>query len=642
MVLSIPIQTLAQETAPSLQEVTSLCEKLPRDRTLELTGLGAATFGDLDFNQKEDTAELTNGVCIRGKDWTVEAASLKATGVSAQPVVTALEARLQVGDFTLGSETLVVEDEAMQLTEVQFIGGPEGAVTGAAARATYAFSTGEFTLDDVWALGRGYRVSGARATLSGETLVFDTAVATTCTCGPPLYTVSAPELRVEEAGRVVVRNGVLNVGGAAFKLAPELDLSDPSSLRLPVRVDTLEGVGRTLQTRLPLRNGFALSAGVTGLGETRPSTPFGLLHLDRPGLEAIIGRGPWGVQADVRFFEPLSDAFTVSFGLRNHLWALEDFLREGAVSLGGAHTWPGPLGDDSLRLTGSATVAVSGQKLGDAFITAPRIAASAETAYTSPETPLGRFGLRTGASVSVYPTLDRVQYGLRVAPSWRLEHPPFTGTLTFDRLLTNSASPFSIRLDRLVPLSALFGSAAVAGDLRGGGEVGVTTTFGYNFLPEPNKNSFRSLFLTARAAVPVAFGEDAFFTLTPTFDLELARVLEPRFDPDTRAFVAAGVGLANETFGVGLYARYNLLPEVRRLDVLEVSGSAPVHVGERVTLEPFLALNFAGPLTGAGPLRVSGMGLSFTYQSCCGTVTAGYKQLRGEGAATLALEPGGP
>ena len=633
MVLSISTQTSAQGTVPTPQEVTSLCERLPSSPTLELTGLGAATFGDFDVN---GDVVLTNGVCVRGEGWTLEAASLQATGVSAQPVVTALEARLQVGDFTLESETLVVE-EAMQLTGVQFVGGPEGAVTGAAARATYAFTTGAFTLDDVWASGRGYRVSGARATLSGETLVFDEAVATTCTCGPALYTVSAPELRVEAAGRVLVRNGVLNVGGAALRLAPELDLSDPSSLRLPLRVDTLEDVGRTLQlTKLPLGDGFALTAGVTGLGETRPSAPFGLLHLDRPGLGAIVGRGPWGVQADVRLFEPLNDTLTLSFGLRNHLWALEDFLREGYLSFNGVRTLTGPLGDDSLRLTGNATVAVSGQKLGDGFVTAPRAAASTEAVYASPDTPLGRFGLRAGASVSVYPTLARVQYGLHVAPSWRLERAPFTGALTFDRLLTNSASPFSIRLDRLEPSATLLGSAAVAGNLRGGGDAGVTTTFGYNFLPEPNKNSFRTLLLSARAAVPVFS-----FTLTPTFDVELARVLEPRFDPDTRAFVAAGLGLHNENFGAGLYARYNLLPEVRRLDVVEVSGSAPVHVGE-IALEPFLALNVAGPLTGAGPLRVSGAGLSFTYQSCCGTLTAGYRQLRGEATTTLALEPGTP
>ena len=638
--------TSAQETVstlyPSLQEVQTLCERLPSDRTLELAGLGVATFGDFNINQKEDAVTLINGVCVRGEGWTLEAASLHAANVSTEPVITASAAVLRVGDWRLESDTLLADGAAMQLAEVRFTDGSQG-VTGAAARATYAFSTASFVLDDVWALGRGYRVSGAWATLSDETLVFDEAVATTCTCGPVLYTVSAPELRVEEAGRVVVRNGVLNVGGAALRLAPELDLSDTSSLRLPVRVDTLEGVGRTLQlTRLPLRNGFALTAGVTGLGETRPSAPFGLLHIDRPGLGAVVGRGPWGVQADVRFFEPLNGAFTVSFGLRNHLWALEDFLREGYVSLGGAHTWPGPLGDDSLRLTGSATAAVSGQKLGDAFVIAPRIAVSAEAAYTFPKTPLGSFGLRTGASVSVYPTLDRVQYGFRVAPTWRLERPPFTGTLTFDRLLTNSASPFSVRLDRLEPLSALLGSAAVTGDLRGGGNAGVTTTFGYNFLPEPNKNSFRTFFLSARAALPLASNKsDASFTLTPTFELELARVLEPRFDPDTRAFVAAGVGLSNENFGAGLYARYNLLPEVRRLDVLELSGSAPLHVGE-ITLEPFLALNLAGVVTGAGPLRVSGAGLSFTYRSCCGTVTAGYKQLRGEAAATLALEPGTP
>ena len=629
----------AQTTLPARE---TPCERLPSDRTLELAGLGAATFGDINFNQKEDAATLTNGVCVRGEGWRLEAASLKAMNVMTQPVITASEARLQIGDWAVESETLLAESEVMQLTEVRFVGGLEGAVTGAAARATYAFTTGEFTLDDVWALGQGYRVSGARATLSGETLIFDNAVATTCTCGPAFYTVSSPELRVEEAGRVFVRNGVLNVGGAAFKLAPELDLSDPSSLRLPVRVDTLEGVGRTLQTRLPLGDGFALTAGVTGLGETRPSAPFGLLHINRPGLGAVAGRGPWGVRADVRLFEPLNDTLTVSFGLRNHLWELEDFLREGYVSLSGARTLTGPFGDDSLRLTGNATVAVSGQRLGDAFVIAPRAALSAEAAYISPETPVGRFGLRTGASVSVYPTFDKIQYGFRLAPSWRLERGPFTSSLTFNQLFTNSASPFSVRLDRLVPLSALFGSAAVTGDLRGGGEVGVTTTFGYNFLPESNKNSLRALLLTARAAVPVAFAEDVSFTLTPTFDLELARVLEPRFDPDTRAFVALGVGLYNENFGADLYARYNLLPEVRRLDVLEVSGSAPVHVGERITLEPFLALNLVGPLTGAGPLRVSGVGLSFTYRSCCGTLTAGYKQVRGEAATTLALEPGAP
>ncbi len=624
----------AQTTLPTQ---ATPCER-PSSRTIGLTGLGTATSGELSYRTREDAAELTNGVCIRGEGWTVEANSLQAIGVMTEPVVTASAAVLRVGEWTLESTLLTVESEAMQLTGVRFTGGSEGTVMGEAAHATYAFSTGEFTLDDVWALGRGYRVSGARATLSGETLVFDNAVATTCTCGPALYTVSAPELRVEEAGRVVVRNGVLNVGGAALKLAPELDLSDTSSLRLPVRVDTLEGVGRTLQlTRLPLRNGFALSAGVTGLGETRPSAPFGLLHINRPGLEAVVGRGPWGLQADVRVFEPLNDTLTVSFGLRNHLWELEDFLREGYVSFNGARTLTGPFGGDSLRLTGNATVAVSGQRLGDAFVVSPRAALSAEAAYASPETPLGRFGLRTGASVSVYPTFDRTQYGFRLAPSWRLERGPFTGVLTYDRLLTNSASPFSVRLDRLEPSSALLGSAALTDNLRGGGEVGVTTTFGYNFRPEPNKNSFRTLLLSARAAVPVSS-----FTLTPTFDLELARVLEPRFDPDTRAFVALGVGLYNENFGAGLYARYNLLPEVRRLDVLELSGSAPVHVGERITLEPFLALNVAGLVTGEEPLRVSGAGLSFTYRSCCGTVTAGYKQLRGEATTTLALEPRTP
>ena len=220
VVSSALTQTLAQETStlhPSLQEVQTLCERLPSSPRLELTGLGTATFGDINYNynQKEDAATLTNGVCVRGEGWTLEAASLQAANVSTEPIITASAVVLRVGDWGLESDTLLADGAAMQLAEVRFTDGSQG-VTGAAARATYAFSTASFTLDDVWALGQGYRVSGARATLSGETLVFDEAVATTCTCGPPLYTVSSPELRVEGAGRVLVRNGVLNVGGAAL------------------------------------------------------------------------------------------------------------------------------------------------------------------------------------------------------------------------------------------------------------------------------------------------------------------------------------------------------------------------------------------------------------------------------------------
>ncbi len=611
------------------------CDGLTEGRTtLTVEGLGTAYFSVLDFPR------LSGGVCVAGEGgWELRSETVEVEGLgAAAPGLEAQQVTLSFSGWTLDGAVLTADANELTLSDIIF---RNGTLQGRADAALFDVRTGGLELVKVAVTGKGFRVQGDTATLDGERLVFQDALATTCVCAADaLYVVRAPSASYDLTREAVrVEGGRLLVGGVQVAL-PNVELTPEKlqNLTFPVQIEYVSdnhvtGVrGTGLGVRVPaigLGDGLGLEVGAVGLDADYPLSVVLLTHYRDDRLQFDVGRAAKGLQADVTLTEPLTPAVTMSLGIRNRAWEDADFLHEGVFGLS-ADTRATLFSPNDLRLGAGGFAAVSYQFLG-VPVAAPRLGVYEELRFVSPPSAVGRFGVSARAELTTYPGRGRTQVGFAFRPSWTGSYGPLNVDAAWDVMWTNSASPFGVSLDRLEARSLLTLSAALDGDLSPDLHGAFLVTARYNLLQ--TGTAFAERFETLALSGSLTYRGDG-FVFRPFVRTELAPVFNPAVRGDAEGFVELGGDLEAAPGDFGLTLRLD--PVAPAVTKLEARTSFPVTL-DAVTLEPFLALDFAPTLLAGAFPRVSGHGLEVTYRSCCGTFLVGYRQLENTFTTSFAL-----
>ena len=621
------------------------CDPATYAQEITLQGVGTAYVGNLRFDPVKDEAELSDGVCFVSEgtpQLTLSAPTMRVEKVQTKPEFVAQGATLTLATYTVFAEELSGNAAGLGLRNLSIM-SPQ--FSGTAVRARYTLETAQTIFSGVNLKLGNFRVEGAAAGLTENTLVLRSARATTCACkNGGLYALTAPEVVIDlGSGLVRVEQGTLETLGLRFGLTPNLRLllgGEPrpgSRVRVggaallpaapsPEPVGTVVDEGTRVALPLQLAPWGKLELGAAGLDAEHPLGLVSLLRLGvalgQSNLQAVLGRTGPGLRADALLRTPLTPDIGVDLSTTNRLWADADFVREGTLGMYGGRRLRGVVSAaDTLVLGGQLFAALSQQTLAGAVVRSPRLGVRGSLNYVAP-TAAGVFGLRTETALTFYPRggADDTQLGVRLQPSWRQDfgNENFGNVrvaLGFDQQTVYGTSPFSVKLDRLEPRSVL--DAAL---IWGGGARSLRIGGVYALTLSGAENPFRRLRLDATMTLPV-FG----VVTRNTFSAEVAGLLGPP-DPDVNAFVIAetGLELPASPLELGVRLRYELLPRDFGLKLLEVYASYPLTL-ENLTLRPFLGLNAAPLLVGDTVPIVSGYGLEVAYRSCCGTLRASYR-----------------
>ena len=606
------------------------CDGLTAGRTtLVVVGLGTAYFTNLESSLQSGEARLSGGVCVAGEGgWELRSESATVTGIPATPGLSAAAVTLNVSGWTLVGATLTADANELTLTDIDL---RSGTLQGHADAAVYALTTGRLELAKVAVTGKGFRVQGDTATLDGERLVFQDALATTCVCAEnALYVVRAPTASYDLTREAVRLEGGKLVVGSVEVALPDIELTPEKlkDLTFPVQIeyvsDNREGArGTGLGIRVPairLSDHLNAEVGVVGLDAGYPLNVVLLAHYRDNELQFDVGRAAKGVQADITLTEPLTNGLIMTFGVRNRDWADADFLHEGVLGLN-AETRATLFEPNDLFLSAGGFAAVTSQTFG-VPVTAPRLGVYQELRFLSPAAPVGRFGVSARAELTTYPGLGRTQVGFGFRPSWAGAYGPLRLSAAWDAVWTNSASPFGVSLDRLEARNLFILSAAVDGDLTPELHGAFSVVARYDLLPFAG-DAFAERFETLSLRGNLTYHGDG-FDLVPFVRAEFAPLFNDSLRIDTESFVEAGVDLNAPTWSVGLTVQVD--PLNAELTKAEARTSFLIPL-DAVTLEPFLAFDFAPTFSAGDFPRLSGHGLEVTYRSCCGTFVVGYRQI---------------
>ena len=636
----------SQAIEASREPLVDPCD-IARATSLELEGVGVASFGDLQYSSREDQARLLGGVCIKAQDtsagapaWTLSAPLLEVTALSTEPRLSAEQVVLTLQDWRISAMTFSSDVRRLELTDLVF---SRQQLTGRAQEGHYDLLTGSVTFEGIAAREGRYLIQSERAVYQHSSLQFENAVATTCLCeGDAPYTLRAPNATLDlQRGTMMLHDGILQLGALEIALAPAFEVSEafltqiafPLQFKFSPTTSGQPGTGfGVVLPALPLDDGFSVELGLLGLDADHPLTAVALLHVLRPGIRATVGQARFGVQADVLLEQTLAPGIVFEFGINNRHWRREqDFLHEGFLAVRAVTELRDLIGGDALDLSARTFAAFSSQIVGTTTVMSPRLGASFGASYTLPPTALGTFSIANVTNVTYYPGTQAVQYGVRLTPTWRGAFGPVRTEVIYDRRWTNSTSPFAGTLDRLSPIQTLRTSVLIGGPLIPGLEGSITAASRHNFRRDTPVEAF-------------AFGASLRYTvddllITPLFELELAALLNPLTptDANIRAFVGGGINLRSPVWEAGAGTRYNLKPGQEGLQWLELYGAYPITLGD-ITLKPFLALDFAVTLQHGEPPAVSGHGLDLSWHHCCGTLALGYRSHRDRFTTTFSLE----
>lgn len=614
----------------------SCVEQLPNAYTASFPGV-EIYFGNL---QGEDVQKgpftLTQGVCIENANGvqliTVEA---DVTLVDDSPNIEAKNVDISFEDYQLKADTLTTSPEGFQVTGVTFTGTN---LQGVAEEANYNFETGEIELFDSSVRGQSLTIESKRARLIGDRATFEDLTATTCTCREtPLYVVRAERASLDLTTQTLnVNMGTLELAG--LRLAFNDVTVSPQTLqdfRFPVTIEYVPGSiadgGTGLGVRIPslrLDDTLTLEFGIVGLDTDYPLGGVFVIHYKNQNATADIGLTPYGFQADFSVTEPLAPWLNFNFGVNNRDWEKADFLHEGYLSLD-AITALSLFADDTLSLSGQLLMAASSQTLGTVPVVDGRLAVNTNTTYRVPPLPIGQLELTTQTWLSYYPVANKTQWGVRLAPRWQHVIGALSFDVSYSRRWTNSASPFSTKLDKLEPESKIVASTKLAGPLASNlqGELNFSVTYDFLEVETYAGEGFASLASSGKLTYQV---ND--LTVVPSFSLELAPLMNPDLDADFRPLLSSELTIIHPRWEAGFGASYDL--GLEQLSKLETKGSVTIDI-ENVSLEPFLALNILPTLTDSTWPRLSGHGLEVAWRTCCGDLHVGYRQYDGKFTTSL-------
>ncbi|MEX2535723.1 MAG: hypothetical protein WD273_08995 [Trueperaceae bacterium] len=622
------------------------CDLASDPITLSITGFGTAHFQEFVTVEAGSRAVLSGDVCIVGEGgaWTIiaEQATISGLRQGEQLRASIREPTLLLDGWRVTAIELEGDGEGLELSQVTFVGR---GVMGSAGLLALDTQGGDPVASDVKVLGESFRLEARQARLTGNVVDLQTVVITTCTCpGEPFYTVSggAGQLDLERRS-LAVDDGRLEVAGAKLQLAERVELSGDAlqNFSPPVTLEYRPGTTGTglgvVVPDLELDEGLSLEMGILGLDSQNPLQGFALLRYREENISFTVGRARGGPRADFEIVEPLTPSLDASFAIHNRHEAASDYLHEGLLQL--EATPPAlELGAGwSLQWNARAFGAVSSQELAGAPagkpVVSPRLGVAGGARLQLTPTAGSTLALALEGQATGYPALSASQYGVAVRPSWQYRRAPWTVDVAWNRLWTDSGSPFSTKLDRLTPSNRVSTRLAAAGALGGGANGSAQLDVAYDLRRWGGGNPGGLESLGARFGLGYTLGA---WKLDLSTRVELAGLLDP--DPAGKRegyFQTSVKGIQGE-WEVGTRVRYELRPGDEGLSLLEASLALPLAF-ESGTLTPFLALDFVPLLQRSELPRVSGHGLDLAWASCCGIVRLGYRQHDGTFATSFGL-----
>ncbi len=603
------------------------------DLQIEIEGFGVLSFINLDSSPQDGVLLLSGGVCVAGvSGWQIGTESLR---VELQDFAVIDE------DFAITSDAVVVMIEGWQLEASAMYASLDqlllenltfhgGGVSGSARSARYQVSSGLLTLQEAQVVGRNLNIQGQEVILESDNLRFLQAAVTTCNCeNGPFYLVRGEEFRFNLLNqRLEVKAGVLELAGLSFELG-DTELSEESlaEFSVPLTIEYrpadpasgVEGTGLGVRIpRLAAAENLSFELALLGLDVDFPLRTVVLLKYDDGDRQFTIGSAALGPQADISIRQELSSTTSLRFGMQNRHWASQDFLHEGFLQLDTSHSFR--LSQHRLTVSAQLLTAISSQTFNRLEVLGSRIGTLGVLSYQAPTNSLGRFTASISGRLSYYPQQDTWQYGLRLQPRWRHNVGPLELDVTYLQEWTNSASPFSLRLDRLEPRSELSLVTRLAAELSP------------SWVAELGLNSVIDFLPLARGAVPLTkrFRVDASLLYRHS-ELEL-KILVLADLADTingnssgKSFVETGFDIVGSNWETGL--RLRLQPGATDyLQKLELRLSFPLDY-PGYQLKPFLALDFVPTLGARDWPRLSGHGLELSLYTCCGTFIVAYRQV---------------
>lgn len=656
------------------------CARSPRIAEVTLPGQFAVYYHQFRSNAAQDEAEFYGGVCVAavGGAWTIIADSVRVGGLSTDIFLEAPAPILYLEGWRLSAAGLVADPQALVLTDATLVGP---GVSGHADGMRVDLASGAFTLEGLVLAGTAFEVEGALATLQGEVLRVEEAAVTTCVgLERPPFAIESRTATVElERREVKLDGGTLRVGAVRIPLREDLTLSDRtlSEFQFPVKVAMVEapssapagprapGAGLSIRVvGIPLGEGVTLEVGGTGLDPDHSPLPVVLVRAasDEGGVRAgaVFGLEAGAPYLDLGVAREVTPWLNATLNIRSGAAPAQRARHEGRAGLEATVQLPEVGGRATFEAFAAATAVNPAAGAADPDVAGVRLGARASLTARTPNlnasgVPLGRLALESTVQATHYPVLwgatapvaPATQWGVRLAPSWRLDSGPFSATLAYDARFTNAASPFDTTVDRLAPLQRATGSVSVAGALGSDltGRLALSATVDPFAVPGTPAGVKR---LRADGKLELA-AEPWTVSLSSTF--EAAGLVNPA--PGVRSFVSADVSARRfgwpvlgshvpyGAFELGVGAEYDL----RGAELSRLEGRLGVPVAfESLEIRPFVAVDVADLLQGGAP-GVSGYGLDVTFVTCCGSVTLGAVNDRGRWGASLAVDlerrPGG-
>jgi hypothetical protein len=616
------ILTLFLFLSPGFAE--TCLEQMPEAVESKIPGVGLLFFHDAEPNPSKSGVNFSGGVCLEGNaGWQLITERIEVTGL---PAAKAETVTVSFQGWQIQANFLQASPAGLNMQGITFFG--EG-LQGLAQEASYDFNTQELKLLNATTQGQNVLIEGSEATLVDGHVFFEGILATTCNCeGDALYSLSAQRATFElSTQKLIIAQGSLSILGIPIPLK-DLELS-PESLEtftFPIIIEYIANdpannkPGTGLGIRIPsLRAGqyLNLELGLVGLDNTYPLAGILLAHYKDSTTRFDVGYAAEGPQADFTVKQPLSSSTQAIFAVHNRDWESQDFLHEGYLGLetNASLSW---LNDNDLNFGISTFSAISSQTLTQDPFHDGRLGIESNLSYQLPPNALGRFDIGLRTNLTYYPINNRVQWGVRFNPSWQNQFGPLNIRLGFTRQWTNSASPFSKTLDKLEPLSQLSLSTTLSGPLSSElrGDLIFKTRYDFLSIEHYLGQGFSELGFTSKLSWNY---QD--LTFSPYLLGEFASLANPALDKDV--FLEGGLDVFAPRWEAGVSARLN--PSEGKLTKIEARTSFPIDF-ETVTLKPYLALDILPTLTGSDFPRISGHGLEVILHTCCGTVSAGYRQ----------------
>jgi hypothetical protein len=580
--------------------------------------VGLIYFEQIDANDKQTKFRFSGGVCLEGKEgWQLLTENIEVTDI---PEAKAENVSVKFQGWQLQADFLQATTSGLTMQGISFFG--EG-IQGLAKEASYDFITQEIRLMNASSTGENLRIEGQVARLVDGQVFFEGIEATTCNCeSEPLYKLNAQQATLELNGQILfIEKGTLSVLGIPITLNKiEVSPKSAETFRFPIVIEyisdssSVEGSG--LGIRIPsvrIDPNLNLEVGVVGLDDTYPLKGVLLAHYQDDVHTFDVGYAPEGFQADFTVRQPLKPTTKAVFAVHNRDWASQDYLHEGLIGIETGSSWQ--WGQQKLSFQVDTFAAVSSQTLKDTPFHDGRLFNEARLSYLLP-TNFGAFNLGVKTSASYYPLHNQFQWGVNLNPDWQFQTGPLGLRITFVQQWTNSASPFSSKLDKLEPKRQLTVSTSLKGPLSTTLNGNLSFRARYDFLDnERSINGFDEL--SFRGQLDWEYQD---VVLSPYIAGEYAALLNPDLESDS--YSQFGLDVLAPRWEAGASATLN---EDFKLHKLEFRTAFPLDFND-LSLKPFIAIDIMPTLAASEFPRISGHGLELTWRSCCGTISLGYRQ----------------